>query len=616
MKQFIGIIGGMLRIFLTIAVFVPATANSARTFYVIADLGTLGGSSSWGAGINNSGQATGWSYIAGDTACHGFLYSPETGMQDLGTLGGLFSSAYGTNDLGQTTGQSNTADGAPAFIYSAGTGMQDLGTLGGGSSSGYGINDCAEVTGYSYIAGDPVPHAFLYSEGAGVQDLGTLGGNYSYGIGINNSGQVTGISATTGKGGAHAFIYDAGEGMQDLGTLGGTGDSKGNAVNDSGQVTGVSSTSVEGAAHAFLYSAESGMQDLGTLGGSYSEGFAINNSGQVTGASFTSQNAATHAFLYSAGKMKDLNTFLTSSPGWTLTTGKGINDAGQIAGSGLINGHEHAFIMTRYGTPNAPTRVTATAGNALATVSFSAPASNGGFAITSYAVTSRPGGKTASGPCSPITVQGLTDGTAYTFTATATNSMGTGPASTSSNAITPATVPDAPAKVTAKAGNAQAKVSFKLPANGGSPITGCTVISKPGGLTATGAGSPIAVPGLTNGIAYAFTVKASNQIGYGPDSSYSNRVTPATVPGVPTEVAATAGRADATVSFTAPSSNGSRITLYTVTSSAGKKAKGRKSPITVHDLTDGISYTFTVTAANKIGAGPASSASNSVTPGR
>lgn len=88
--------------------------------------------------------------------------------------------------------------------------------------------------------------------------------------------------------------------------------------------------------------------------------------------------------------------------------------------------------------PGAPTIGTGTAGNAEATVSFAAPASNGGSVITSYTVVSSPGGISASGASSPITVTGLTNGTAYTFTVNATNAVGTGAASAASNSVTPA----------------------------------------------------------------------------------------------------------------------------------------------------------------------------------
>ncbi|MBV5342835.1 fibronectin type III domain-containing protein, partial [bacterium] len=61
----------------------------------------------------------------------------------------------------------------------------------------------------------------------------------------------------------------------------------------------------------------------------------------------------------------------------------------------------------------------------------------GASAISGYTVTSNPGGLTATGASSPLVVTGLTNGTAYTFTVTATNTQGTGAASTASNSITP-----------------------------------------------------------------------------------------------------------------------------------------------------------------------------------
>ena len=91
--------------------------------------------------------------------------------------------------------------------------------------------------------------------------------------------------------------------------------------------------------------------------------------------------------------------------------------------------------------PDAPGIGIATGGDASATVAFTAPSSDGGAAITSYTVTSSPGGITATGSSSPITITGLTNGTSYTFTVTATNSAGTGIASPASTSATPATVP-------------------------------------------------------------------------------------------------------------------------------------------------------------------------------
>jgi hypothetical protein len=88
--------------------------------------------------------------------------------------------------------------------------------------------------------------------------------------------------------------------------------------------------------------------------------------------------------------------------------------------------------------PGAPTIGTATAGDATATVTFSAPSSSGSAAITSYIATSTPGSITGTAAASPITVSGLSNGTAYTFVVQATNGAGTGPASAASNSSSPA----------------------------------------------------------------------------------------------------------------------------------------------------------------------------------
>ena len=88
--------------------------------------------------------------------------------------------------------------------------------------------------------------------------------------------------------------------------------------------------------------------------------------------------------------------------------------------------------------PGAPTAATAFAGDSQATVSYTPPAFNGGSTITTYTATSSPGGIQGFATGGPIIVNGLTNGTAYTFTVTATNGVGVGPPSTPSNSVTPA----------------------------------------------------------------------------------------------------------------------------------------------------------------------------------
>ncbi|MDP4202761.1 MAG: fibronectin type III domain-containing protein, partial [Bacteroidota bacterium] len=127
--------------------------------------------------------------------------------------------------------------------------------------------------------------------------------------------------------------------------------------------------------------------------------------------------------------MKTSSTY--TNAGWDFVgeTTNGLNNYWNIG-----TGYPYLNWCT---APGAPTIGTATAGNAQASVTFTAPSANGGNAITGYTVTSNPGGLTGTGTSSPITVSGLTNGTTYTFTVTATNGIGTGTASTPSNAVTP-----------------------------------------------------------------------------------------------------------------------------------------------------------------------------------
>ncbi|WP_345874483.1 Ig-like domain-containing protein [Shewanella algae] len=294
-----------------------------------------------------------------------------------------------------------------------------------------------------------------------------------------------------------------------------------------------------------------------------------------------------------------------------VTTGNCSIDADQ-AGDGSYNAaptETQSFTVNAV-VPGAPTSVNAVASDASATVSFSAPASTGGAAISGYTVTSSPGGLTASGAGSPLTVSGLSNGTDYSFTVSANNTAGTGPASSPSNTVTP---------------KANQTISFSNPGAQSFGTTPTLTATASSGLVPVFSSTTTGVCTITAAGTLTFVTTGSCSINadQAGDSSYNAAPTVtqsfmvnAVAPGAPTSVNAVASDASATVSFSAPASTGgAAISSYTVTSSPGGiTASGAGSPLTVSGLSNGTDYSFTVSASNTAGTGPASSLSNTVTP--
>ena len=166
-----------------------------------------------------------------------------------------------------------------------------------------------------------------------------------------------------------------------------------------------------------------------TLGGTTGLGAVTTN----INSNVTSDQNALNAINTTLG---NLNTAATTTgvsyDQLYLTASIYANECGAIANSSPGTTPPQAAPTAK---PGAPTIGAAASGAQSATVTFTPPLSLGGTAIT-YTVVASPGGATASGTSSPITVRGLTTGQSYTFTVSATNSAGTGPSSSPSNQIT------------------------------------------------------------------------------------------------------------------------------------------------------------------------------------
>jgi uncharacterized repeat protein (TIGR02543 family) len=322
-------------------------------------------------------------------------------------------------------------------------------------------------------------------------------------------------------------------------------------------------------------------------------------------------------------------TGLTDGLSYTFTS-TATNSAGSATASVASNS------VTPAGKPSIVTGVSATAGNGNAAVRFTAPATTGGAPIASYTVTASTGQTCIITPTFPdplgCTVSGLTNGTPVTFAVQANNGAYTSDSSTATIAVTPATISVAPTAVTATSTTpGKATVTFTAPTdNGGSAIIEYIVTSSPGGLTCvtTNPTNGCEISGLTNGVPYTFTVVAKNGVDNSLPSLASTSITPVGKPSTPTNVVASPSNASATITFTAPNTGGSPITRYDVEAfDENGVAISPALTCTLNlpfptplackfdgTLTNGLSYTFKVSASNVIGTSDTSTATAAITP--
>lgn len=278
--------------------------------------------------------------------------------------------------------------------------------------------------------------------------------------------------------------------------------------------------------------------------------------------------------------------------------------------------------------PGAPTQVIVTRQSQAAAVSWTAPASDGGSAITGYRVTTFAGGvavdgRTCSTSSTSCTVTGLTNGVDYTFSVTATNAIGNSAPSSRSQVIAPrATAAGVPGRPTGLTLDSARLGSFAIhwtepTSNGGSSITSYTATASSSGLptrscTVMFGTSSCTISGLTIGSKYSVSLTATNSAGDSLAAKLANLI-PVGAPGIPSSVTAsqTSRTAPVKVAWSAAASNGSAITGYTVTLEQGGITVGGAGcstvarTCTISGLSTGTTYVIKVTAANTEGSSTA-----------
>ena len=307
-------------------------------------------------------------------------------------------------------------------------------------------------------------------------------------------------------------------------------------------------------------------------------------------------------------------TGLTAGTAYTFTV-TATNSAGTSAASTASNS------VTTVGAPTAPTSVVATlTGKRNATVSFAVPASNGGSAVTSYTVTSTPGGITqtltqATGGI--FNFDRLQPNTSYTYSVTATNALGTSTAAISNSIKT--TAADIASLSSLTFTNDGTGTAGKLAWTGKNvdliryagdkssypyPFNYSAYTPTYDGTSSTWDGSLI---NLLPGTKYSATIYALSSEGVGESKTIEFTTTTVTAPAkVKSVVAKATGNRSAIVTFTSPEDDGnSPITSYKVVASPGNKSQtlsqASGASLTFSDLEPETDYTFSVTAINKIG---------------
>jgi probable HAF family extracellular repeat protein len=311
-----------------------SVARASEPGYTAVEFPALAGGDLYGAvafAINARGQIAGASNIANSGYFHATRWVNRE-PEDLGTLGGTSSGAADINNVGDVVGGAmNDLGYSHAFLFTDEGGMEDLGTLGGKQSGATAINDYGVVVGSSDMGPFVPARAFRWTRAAGMQDLGTLpGGPSTYAVDINNKGEIVGAADTPA--GTRAVLWTSGGEIIDLGTLpNSVRYSDASAINERGEIVGSSFGGDSGYVRAVLWTTNREIVDLGVLPGDVeSYAYGINDAGVVVGVSFGRRGYRSFVWTKDGG-MQALPV-LPGADGAFATFAYDINNAGTAAG--------------------------------------------------------------------------------------------------------------------------------------------------------------------------------------------------------------------------------------------------------------------------------------------
>lgn len=311
-----------------------AMTCQAQYHYVVTDLGTLSGASTFAHKVNESGQVAATSGGRDGGGSHAALWRDSANrLISLSPLADSdYSEATSINNRNEAAGLSNTRNNMHAILWNTLGAIQDLGTLQGDTSSrAFGINDGGKVVGMS--SGPRGERAFVWTHSGMVAVEVPPGTTSSEAHGINNSNQIVGHFR--GPAGTHAFLWAPGSAFQDLGVLPGCRTSKATGINNSGEVVGSSACPFD--TRSFLWTPKEGMRAIDHIpADEFSEALDINNHSEVVGTYEGSLGNRAYLWTRKNGFV-DLNTLIPAGSGLVLTMAVSINDRGQILVLGMAH---------------------------------------------------------------------------------------------------------------------------------------------------------------------------------------------------------------------------------------------------------------------------------------